>query len=100
MATALGHVAVRRRYSVVFTRTDVLLKRLRASRLDNSLDSEIRKLVRADLLVLDDLALQPMDALDTADVYEFVVERHPASSTASLPTGNQVIRWARCQMHG
>ena len=53
MATALGHAAVRRRYSVTFSRTDVLLKRLRASRLDNSHDAEIRKLVRVDLLVLD-----------------------------------------------
>lgn len=35
VASALGHVAVRRRYSVAFHRADVLLKRLRASRLDN-----------------------------------------------------------------
>ena len=34
MATALGHAAVRRRYSVAFYRTDVLLKKLRASRPD------------------------------------------------------------------
>ena len=81
MASALGHAAVRRRYSVMFSRTDVLLKRLRASRLDNSHDGEIRKLVRVDLLVLDDFALQPMDALDTADIYELIVERHRASST-------------------
>ena len=59
----------------------MLLKRLRASRLDNSHDAEIRKLVRVDLLVLDDFALQPMDALDTADIYELIVERHRASST-------------------
>ena len=65
----------------MFSRTDVLLKRLRASRLDNSHDTEIRKLVRVDLLVLDDFALQPMDALDTADIYELIVERHRASST-------------------
>ena len=42
MATALGHAAVRRRYSVTFSRTDVLLKRLRASCLDNSHDAEVR----------------------------------------------------------
>src|ERR1700722_6246557 len=41
MASALGHAAVRRRYSVVFCRTDILLKRLRASRLDNSHEAEI-----------------------------------------------------------
>src|SRR5208282_866222 len=43
LATALGHAAIRRRYSVHFERADVLLKRLRASRLDNSHDAELRK---------------------------------------------------------
>ena len=59
VANALGHAAVRRRYTVSFWRTDVLLKRLRASRLDNSHDAEMRKLLRVDLLILDDFALQP-----------------------------------------
>ncbi len=71
MATALGHAAVRRRYSVAFYRADVLLKKLRASRLDNSHDAEIRKLLRVDLLILDDFALQPFDTLDTADIYDY-----------------------------
>jgi hypothetical protein len=31
--------------------------------------------------LLDDFALQAMDALDTADIYELIVERHRASST-------------------
>jgi DNA replication protein DnaC len=81
LATALGHAAVRRRYSVTFARADVLLKKLRASRLDNSHDTEIRKLLRVDLLVLDDFALQAFDSLDTADLYELVVERHRVAST-------------------
>ena len=92
MATALGHAAVRRRYTVVFCRTDILLKRLRASRLDNSHDAEIRKLIRVDLLILDDFALQPLDPLDTADIYELIVERHRAAST--LVTSNrEPIEW-------
>ncbi|HLI56611.1 MAG TPA: ATP-binding protein, partial [Actinomycetota bacterium] len=61
MASALGHAASRRRYTVSFQRTDVLLKRLRASRLDNSHDAELRKLIRVDLLILDDFVLQPLD---------------------------------------
>src|SRR5207245_4819814 len=80
MASALGHAAVRRRYTVVFCRTDILLKRLRTSRLDNSHDAELRKLLRVDLLILDDFALQAFDALDTADVYELIVERHRVAS--------------------
>jgi len=42
LATALGHVAVRRGCSVHFERADVLLKRLEATRLDNSHDAEVR----------------------------------------------------------
>jgi DNA replication protein DnaC len=81
LASALGHAAVRRRYSVAFNRTDVLLRKLRASRLDNSHDAEIRKLLRVDLLVLDDFALQNFDPLDTIDIYELIVERHRMAST-------------------
>jgi DNA replication protein DnaC len=92
MASALGHAAVRRRYTVVFERTDTLLKRLRASRLDNSHDNEVRKLIRVDLLVLDDFALQPFDALDTADIYELIVERHRAASTV-VTSNREPIEW-------
>jgi len=92
MATALGHAAVRRRYTVVAERTDILLKQLRASRLDNSHDAEIRKLLRVDLLILDDFALQPMDPLDTADIYELIVERHRIASTV-VTSNREPIEW-------
>jgi DNA replication protein DnaC len=81
MATALGHIAVRRRASVHFERADQLLKRLKATRLDASHDTEIRKLIRVDLLIIDDFALTAMDSVETADVYELVVERHRRAAT-------------------
>ena len=92
IASALGHAAVRRRYSVVFQRADVALKRLRASRLDNSHDAEMRKLLRVDLLILDDFALQAMDALDTSDIYDLIVERHRAASTV-VTSNREPIEW-------
>ena len=92
LASALGHAPVRRRYTVVFERTDTLLKRLRASRLDNSHDAELRKLLRVDLLLLDDFALQAMDPIDTADVYELIVERHRAASTV-VTSNREPIEW-------
>jgi DNA replication protein DnaC len=92
LATALGHAAIRRRYSVHFERTDTMLRRLKTTRLDNSHDIEIRKLLRVDLLILDDFALQPLDAADTADIYELVVERH--RSAATIVTSNrEPIEW-------
>jgi DNA replication protein DnaC len=92
VATALGHAAVRRRYSVIFQRADVMLKRLRASRLDNSHDAEMRKLLRVDLLILDDFALQPLDGLDTSDIYDLIVERHRAASTV-VTSNREPIEW-------
>ena len=87
LACALGHIAVRRNKTVVMARADKLFKRLKACRLDNTLEAELRRLARVDLLVLDDFALQPLDALETTDFYELVVERHRKAST--LITSNR-----------
>lgn len=87
MATALGHIACRRRRTVIAERGDRLLKRLKAARLDNSHDAEVRRLIRVDLLIIDDFALQPLDAVETADIYEIIVERHRRAST--LVTSNR-----------
>ena len=81
LASALGHVAIRRRHTVTFTRADQLFRRLKAARLDNSLEAEMRRLARVQLLILDDLALQAMDPVETADFYELIVERHQQTST-------------------
>jgi len=81
LATALGHIAIRRRLSVHAARADKLFTRLRAARLDNTLDAEIRKLARVDVLILDDFALRALDATETNDFYEIVVERHRRAST-------------------
>ena len=81
LASALGHTAIRRRLTVHAARADKLFTRLRAARLDNTLEAEIRRLARVDLLVLDDFALRPLDATQTNDFYEIVVERHRRAST-------------------
>jgi DNA replication protein DnaC len=84
LATALGHIACRRKISVHFERADRLHKRLRASRLDASYDQEMRKLIGVDLLII--------DATDTADVYELVVERHHAKATV-LTSNRDPSEW-------
>lgn len=81
LATALGHIAVRRRASVLMTRADALFKRLKAARLDNSVEAEMRRLAHVQLLIIDDYALQPLDATETADFYELIVARHRSTST-------------------
>jgi DNA replication protein DnaC len=92
LASALGHAAVRRRYSVHFERCDRMLRRLRASRLDNSHDVEMRKLLRVDLLLIDDFCLQPLDRADTTDIYELIVERHRAAATV-VTSNREPVEW-------
>ena len=92
MATALGHIACRRRISVHFERGDRLHKRLKAARLDASYDQEMRKLIGVDLLVIDDFALQPLDMLETADIYELCVERHHSKATV-LTSNRDPSEW-------
>lgn len=80
LAHALGHVACRRGHSVLALRTDKLLKTLKHARLDNSYESELRKLLAVELLILDDFALDAMDAVESRDAYEIMTERHRTGS--------------------
>ena len=81
LAAALGHIAVRRRVGVLMLRADKLFKTLKAARLDNTLAAEMRRLAHVQLLVIDDFCLQSLDATETGDFYELVVERHQKTST-------------------
>ena len=81
LACALGHIAIRRRRTVHMTPAARLFKRLKAARLDNTLEYEMRRLNGVELLILDDFALQPLDATETADFYELCVERHQRAAT-------------------
>jgi DNA replication protein DnaC len=81
LASALGHIAIRRRRTVHMAPAAKLLKRLKAARLDNTLEAEMRRLAGVELLILDDFALQPLDATETADFYQLCVERHRKGAT-------------------
>jgi DNA replication protein DnaC len=80
LAHALGHVACRRGHSVVAVRADKMLKTLKHARLDNTYEAEVRKLVAVDLLIVDDFGLDAMDATESRDIFEVLIERHRAGS--------------------
>jgi len=52
----------------------------------------VRKLLRVDLLIIDDFALQPLDAADTTDVYELIVERHRSAATV-VTSNREPVEW-------
>ena len=80
IAHALGHVACRSRYSVLAIRADKMLKTLRHARVDGTYEAEFRRLLAAQLLIIDDFALDPMDGQESRDVYDLFLERHRAGS--------------------
>lgn len=81
LATALGHIAVRRHLSVHMARASHMFKRLKAARLDNTTEYEHRRLATVSMLIIDDFALQPLDETATADFYELTIARHRKSPT-------------------
>ena len=80
LAHALGHIACRRGASVLARRTDQILKTLKHARLDNSYEAELRKLLAVDVLILDDFAIDVLDATESRDLYEILTERHRTGS--------------------
>ena len=75
-AHALGHIACRRGASVLALRTDHMLKTLRHARLDNTYEAELRKLIAVDVLLLDDFAIDVLDATESRDLYDILIERY------------------------
>lgn len=87
LANALGHIACRNGYHVLFRRADEMLKTLRQSRFDNSRDAVMLELCTVDLLIIDDFALEPMDRDESRDVYQLFVER--TGRAATIVTSNR-----------
>jgi DNA replication protein DnaC len=80
LAHALGHIACRRGYSVLALGADVMLKTLKHARLTQTHEKELRNLLAVDLLIVDDFALDGMDAQESRDAHEIITERHRAGS--------------------
>lgn len=80
LAHALGHIACRRGFSVLAVKHDRLLKTLKHARLDNSYEVELRKLLSVDLLIIDDFCPDALDATESRDTFEVLIERHRAGS--------------------
>ncbi len=93
LAHALAHEACRRGFEVIFTDTHKMLRHLHAGRADNTYDKRFAVYARADLLVLDDFGLKPMQAPAAQDLYDVINERYEKG--AILLTSNRApAEWA------
>jgi DNA replication protein DnaC len=65
---------------VLAVRTEQMLKTLKQARLDQRYEVELRKLISVDPLVLDDFAIDVLDATESRDLYDILLERYRIGS--------------------
>jgi DNA replication protein DnaC len=87
VAQALGHLACRRGYSVLFAKLSRVLSELAGGRADGTWEQRLRRLSRPDLLILDDFALRAFTPTQGDDFYELLSER--AGRGAFILTSNR-----------
>lgn len=81
LAQAIGHQACLMGYKTLYTNTARLLKKLKLSKVDGTYLKELNKLVKADLLILDDFGLQAFDNHAREALMDIIDDRYNKTST-------------------
>ena len=81
IAQALGHQACMMDKRTLYTNTARLMKRLKLSKVDGTYLKELGKLLKVDLLILDDFGLQSFDNHDREALMDIIDERHNKNAT-------------------
>lgn len=81
LGCAFGNQAARKGLHVLYRRTPRLLESLEVAHADGSLPKLRLQLAKADLLILDDWGLAPLNALARNDLLEIIDDRVGCSST-------------------
>jgi len=92
LACAFANKACRMGFSSFYIRLSRLFQDLSMARADGSYPSIMKKLVKAKVLIIDDLGLTPMSSPERRDLLEVVEERHGLSSTIVV-TQLPIDRW-------
>jgi DNA replication protein DnaC len=93
IASAFAAEACRRRYSVKCHRFPRLLRQLGAAQLDNMWGREMDAIRKTDLLVLDDFAMDRMDAAQARDFLEIVDDRTRERRSMIITSQRPVSQW-------
>jgi DNA replication protein DnaC len=81
LASALGHQACNKGYRVIYFNTQKLFAKLKLSRAEGTYLREVSRIEKADLLLLDDFGLQPLDGTKRMELLEIIEDRHGKKST-------------------
>ena len=81
LAQALGHQACMMEHKTIYTNTARLFKKLKLSKVDGTYLKELGKLIKADLLILDDFGLQSFDNHARETLMDIIDDRYNNAST-------------------
>jgi DNA replication protein DnaC len=81
LASALGHQACLRGFRVGYHASSRLFAELRLAKADGSYVRELEKISKQALTIIDDFALEPLDALARLALLEMLEDRHGRAST-------------------
>ena len=81
LAQAIGHQATRQGKEVLFLTQKSLLSRLHKARIMGKYDSQLSKLAKTSLLIIDDYGLFPMSSPQDEDFHELIAARYEQRST-------------------
>ncbi|MBT8244708.1 MAG: ATP-binding protein [Winogradskyella sp.] len=81
LAQALGQEACLMEYKAIYTNTARLFKHLKLSKVDGTYLKELNKLVKTDVLILDDFGLQDFDTNAREALMDIIDDRYNTNST-------------------
>ena len=81
IATALGYRACQKGMKVLYANRARLMGQLKMAKAKGTILQELKKIERADLLVLDDFGIQPFDAGGRMNLMDIVEDRYGKKST-------------------
>lgn len=81
IATAPGYRVCQKGMKVLHANTARLMGQLKMAKAKGTISQELKKIERADLLVLDDFGIQPFDAGGRMNLMDIVEDRHGKKST-------------------
>jgi DNA replication protein DnaC len=93
LASAIGQQACTLGYRVMYLNSSKLFAKLKMAKADNSYITEIAKIERQQLVIIDDFGIQPLDTQARAMLMEIIEDRHGKGSTL-ITSQVPVSKWS------
>lgn len=81
LATALGNKACQERYKVLYASTAKLMSGLKIAKVKGTILTDLKRIERMDLLILDDFGMQSFDSQSRGILMDIIEDRHQKRST-------------------